>query len=134
MPCLLCTPHAERLLVRQPAWRVIGVDHEPYAGYCRVVWNDHVAEMSDLAVADRSALMDVVFTVEAVLREQLQPAKINLASLGNQMPHLHWHVIPRWHDDPTFPAAVWAPPQRPAAARAADWSAIERALARRLGA
>lgn len=132
MSCPLCTPQAERLLIRHAGWRVIGIDDEPYAGYCRVIWNEHVAEMSDLEATERDALMAAVFAVEAVLRELLQPAKINLASLGNQVPHLHWHVIPRWRDDPTFPAAVWAPPQRAAAERATDWAVIERALARRL--
>jgi hypothetical protein len=33
--------------------------------------------------------------------------KVNLASLGNQVPHLHWHVIPRFKDDPHFPFAIW---------------------------
>jgi len=37
----------------------------------------------------------------------LHPDKINLASLGNQVPHLHWHVIPRFKDDPHWPFAIW---------------------------
>jgi diadenosine tetraphosphate (Ap4A) HIT family hydrolase len=37
----------------------------------------------------------------------MQPDKINLASLGNVVPHLHWHVIPRFVDDPHFPNPVW---------------------------
>jgi diadenosine tetraphosphate (Ap4A) HIT family hydrolase len=42
----------------------------------------------------------------------MQPKKINLASLGNMVPHLHWHIIPRYTDDAHFPAPVWAESQR----------------------
>lgn len=59
-----------------------------YAGYCRVIWNTHIKEMTDLAPEDRQSLMSIVSTVEEVLRELLQPAKINLAALGNRVPHL----------------------------------------------
>ncbi|MGH6609869.1 MAG: HIT family protein, partial [Burkholderiaceae bacterium] len=45
-------------------------------------------------------------------REVLQPTKMNLASLGNMTPHLHWHVIPRFADDLHFPRPVWGAPQR----------------------
>jgi diadenosine tetraphosphate (Ap4A) HIT family hydrolase len=63
--------------------------------------------MSDLSSADRAALMRVVFAAEAALVEVMAPDKINLASLGNVVPHLHWHVIPRFADDPHFPNPVW---------------------------
>jgi diadenosine tetraphosphate (Ap4A) HIT family hydrolase len=46
------------------------------------------------------------------MREHLRPEKINLASLGNQVPHLHWHVIARFSDDAHFPGPIWASPQR----------------------
>jgi diadenosine tetraphosphate (Ap4A) HIT family hydrolase len=54
----------------------------------------------------------VVGAVERVLREALAPTKINLASLGNVVPHLHWHVIARFEWDSRFPAPVWAAPVR----------------------
>jgi diadenosine tetraphosphate (Ap4A) HIT family hydrolase len=63
--------------------------------------------MTDLPGADQQALMRVVFAAEAALREVMAPAKVNLASLGNVVPHLHWHVIPRFTDDPHFPNPVW---------------------------
>ena len=43
----------------------------------------------------------------------LEPHKINLASFGNLTPHLHWHVIPRFEDDPHFPNSIWGERQRP---------------------
>ncbi len=56
--------------------------------------------------------MRIVLVLEAILREQLKPHKINLASLGNMTPHLHWHVIPRFEADPHFPLPVWGQRQR----------------------
>lgn len=63
--------------------------------------------MTDLPPVDQRHLMHIVFAVEQALRELLKPDKINLASLGNMTPHLHWHVIPRFHDDRHFPNPVW---------------------------
>jgi diadenosine tetraphosphate (Ap4A) HIT family hydrolase len=77
-----------------------------------------VAEMTDLPPSDRSHLMSIVLAVEAALRALLDPHKMNLASLGNQVPHLHWHVVPRFADDSHFPRPVWDRPQRIATPRA----------------
>ena len=97
--------------------RVVLTD-EPFLGYCRVIWNAHVREMTDLAAANRVHLMHVVYAAESALRARLTPTKMNLASLGNQTPHLHWHLIPRFADDTHFPRPVWAAPQREATPRA----------------
>lgn len=106
-----------RLLWEDGVCRVVlveGEEAQAFPGYCRVVWRAHVAEMSALEPSARARLMDVVVAVESVLCEIVQPDKINLASLGNLVPHLHWHVIPRWRDDSHFPAPIWAPAVRPA--------------------
>ncbi len=105
--CPLCTTAGGAVLWRDDRLRVVLAGEPDYAGFCRVIWNAHVKEMTDLAVQERQRIMDVVFEVEAVLREALHAEKINLASLGNLTPHLHWHVIPRWRDDPHFPGAIW---------------------------
>jgi diadenosine tetraphosphate (Ap4A) HIT family hydrolase len=91
---------------------VILVDDANYPGFARVIWNDHVKEMSDLNASERLLLNDAVYRVELALREVMRPAKVNVASLGNVVPHLHWHVIPRFTDDAHFPSPVWAAPVR----------------------
>jgi diadenosine tetraphosphate (Ap4A) HIT family hydrolase len=91
---------------------VILVGDADYPGFCRVILNRHVREMTDLDAAQRQRLMVVVFATEAAVREVLNPDKINLASLGNMVPHVHWHVIPRFADDRHFPDAIWAAPRR----------------------
>ena len=96
------------LLWQDDFCRVVLVTDTPdYPGFCRVILNRHVAEMTDLVPEERSRLMMAVMKVEQALREVLQPDKINLAALGNVVPHLHWHVIPRFTDDPHFPNPVW---------------------------
>lgn len=112
MACELCTEAGGELLWQDDRCRVVLVNEPGYPGFCRVIWQAHVAEMTDLTESERSHLMRIVFVVETVLREQLKPRKINLASLGNMTPHLHWHVIPRFETDPHFPQPVWGQKQR----------------------
>jgi len=114
--CAFCTGEGGRKVFGDGRCRVVIAD-EPFAGFCRVIWNAHVREMTDLPPSARAHLMEVVFAVEGALRALLSPHKINLASLGNQVPHLHWHVIPRFTDDSHFPAPVWGAPQRAASPR-----------------
>ena len=92
--------------------RVVRVDEPDYPGFVRVILKRHAREMGDLSREEREALMAVVFEVEAAVRETMQPDKMNLASLGNMTPHVHWHVVPRFHDDRHFPNPIWAAPQR----------------------
>jgi len=112
--CELCENIGGELLWQDEQCRVVLVDDRDYPGFCRVIWGSHVKEMTDLQVAERRHLMDVVFAVESAVRQELQPDKINLASLGNLVPHIHWHVIPRWRGDRHFPSPIWGQAQRDA--------------------
>jgi len=114
MACELCERDGGRLLWRDDFCRIVRVDSDDYPGYCRVVLNRHAREMTDLDIGERERLMRVVFACEAAMRELFRPDKMNLASLGNQVPHLHWHVVARHADDRTFPDAIWAPARREA--------------------
>lgn len=110
--CELCEQEGGIPVFRNEALRVIRAVDADHPAFYRVIWNAHVAEWTDLPPPDRSRIMQAVAKVEAVLREQLQPTKVNLASLGNVVPHLHWHVIARFDWDARWPAPVWAPKQR----------------------
>lgn len=110
--CKLCHAQGETVLWRDGSCRVILVADNDYPGFCRVIWQQHIKEMTDLKTDDQQKVMHVVFAVEQAIREVMQPDKINLASLGNMTPHLHWHVIPRYTDDRHFPDPVWGKPQR----------------------
>lgn len=114
MTCPLCDTPGGKTLWQDSICRVILADEPDYPGFLRVILNTHVKEMTDLPAADQQALMRVVLAAEAALREVMAPDKVNLASLGNVVPHLHWHVIPRFADDPHFPNPVWGERQRTA--------------------
>jgi diadenosine tetraphosphate (Ap4A) HIT family hydrolase len=105
--CHFCTHDGGEILASNALLRMIA-PHEPeFPGLIRVVWNAHIAEMTDLPPEQRSAMMQVVCQVEQLIRDVLRPHKVNLASFGNFVPHLHWHVIPRWEDDSYFPESIW---------------------------
>jgi diadenosine tetraphosphate (Ap4A) HIT family hydrolase len=110
--CELCQQTGGVLVAKAGLWRVIRAEDADFPAFYRVVWNAHVQEFSELPVEQRALCMDVVCHVETVLRDKLAPAKINLAALGNMVPHLHWHVIARFAWDSHFPKPVWAERER----------------------
>jgi diadenosine tetraphosphate (Ap4A) HIT family hydrolase len=119
--CELCELAASLKVVANDKFSVILANEANYPGFARVIWNAHVREVSDLADEDRLLLNEAVFKLEQAVREVMQPLKVNVASLGNVVPHLHWHVIPRYADDAHFPAPVWAQ-----AVRVTDEAVLER--------
>ena len=126
MNCELCDQNGGELLWRDERSRVVLVDDPDYAGFCRVIWQSHVREMTALSIDDRAHFMSVVFAVEETLRELMKPDKMNLASLGNMTPHLHWHVIPRFVDDKHFPAPIWGPAARDSSPRIETQGQLEK--------
>ncbi|STR45673.1 HIT family protein [Iodobacter fluviatilis] len=111
--CVLCSDSGGEILWQDDFCRVVLADEAGYPGFCRVILKQHTAEFSDLNAEDRQRLMQLVFVVESAIRSTLQPDKVNLASLGNMVPHLHWHVIPRFKEDRHFPAPIWAEAVKP---------------------
>lgn len=112
MKCELCATPGGTLLWEDDFCRVVAVMEPGYPGFCRVIWKAHAREMTDLDETERRHCMNVVFAVERALRRTLSPAKVNLATLGNMVAHVHWHVIPRFANDPHFPQPVWGTRQR----------------------
>jgi diadenosine tetraphosphate (Ap4A) HIT family hydrolase len=110
--CELCREDGGEVLWRDGFCRIVLVGDQHYPGFCRVILERHVREMTDLPDDERARLLRAVLATEQALRDELAPDKVNLASLGNVVPHLHWHVIPRYRDDRHFPAPVWAAPAR----------------------
>lgn len=111
-PCPLCLQDGGLLVVELDVCRVIRAGEPGFPASYRVVLTEHVAEWSDVHAADKLEVMRVVNVVETTLRAHLHPTKINLASLGNVVAHVHWHVVARFDWDSHFPAPIWARPQR----------------------
>jgi diadenosine tetraphosphate (Ap4A) HIT family hydrolase len=122
--CALCesTPHI--ILWQDDFCRVVLLQDADYPAYCRVELLSHIKEMTDLEFIQRARMMKTVFAVEMALREIFNPDKINLASLGNKTPHIHWHVIPRFENDKHFPNSHWGMTERDTNAVALDESTI----------
>ncbi len=110
--CALCKdelkPEEGQLIWRGDDARIILVNDPDLPGFCRVIWNHHVAEMTDLSYGEREHLMTLVFAVEEAIRHVMHPDKVNIAALGNMVPHIHWHVIPRYQDDAFYPGSAWS--------------------------
>jgi diadenosine tetraphosphate (Ap4A) HIT family hydrolase len=110
--CVLCKddlkPEEGQLIWRGDDCRVILVNDPDLPGFCRVIWNQHTCEMTDLSYGERDHLMNLVFAVEEAIRHVMHPDKVNVAALGNMVPHIHWHVIPRYKDDAFFPGSPWS--------------------------
>ncbi len=133
--CELCASTGGEPVWENALCRVVSIADPDYPGFCRVILNRHEREMSDLTVDEQHAMMRMVFAVESALRYLIKPDKINLASLGNMVSHVHWHVIPRWREDRCFPNPIWAAPKRTIAAvpAAIDPALLRAELAFRLG-
>lgn len=112
MNCELCDQAGGIELWRNAQWRVVRVVDEAFPAFYRVISNTHVAELTDLLADQRAASLELVARIERTLREHLAPTKINIASLGNLTPHLHWHVIARFDWDSHFPQPIWGVKQR----------------------
>ena len=131
--CELCTCPGGEVLYRDENYRIVLVDDALYPGFCRVIWNAHKREMTDLTTAERAILIAAVWQVEEAVREVMQPDKVNVASLGNVVPHMHWHIIPRYENDAHFPNPIWGEIKRtPSSADLAKRSALVSRLREKL--
>jgi diadenosine tetraphosphate (Ap4A) HIT family hydrolase len=113
MSCPLCDRVDGIPVWEDDDWRLVRVTDTPaHPAFWRLVLKRHAKELSDLTAEERHRAVDLLAVAEQVLREGLEPTKINLASLGNMVPHLHWHVIARFAGDAHFPQPIWAEAQR----------------------
>jgi diadenosine tetraphosphate (Ap4A) HIT family hydrolase len=78
-----------------------------YHGYCLLVSRRHARELSELADAERRAYLDEMCLLARAVEEAFRPDKLNYELLGNQVPHLHWHLFPRRRSDPDALKPVW---------------------------
>jgi diadenosine tetraphosphate (Ap4A) HIT family hydrolase len=78
-----------------------------YHGYCTLVARTHATELNRLADAERRAYLDEMCWLARAVEEYARPHKLNYEMLGNQVPHLHWHIFPRSKQDPDALKPVW---------------------------
>ncbi len=95
------------------SWVILG-DAQFYHGYCVLLAKRHVIEPHLMPRAEAHELLDEMLGVGKAISALLSPLKLNYECLGNQEPHVHWHVFPRYDDDPMHLQPVWlrAEPER----------------------
>jgi len=82
-------------------------DDQFFPGWAVVVFKRHATELFHLAPTERIQMMEEVSRFAKVLAETFDAQKMNYGLLGNQIPHIHWHVIPRVAGDPAPLEPVW---------------------------
>jgi diadenosine tetraphosphate (Ap4A) HIT family hydrolase len=115
------------------ASRIFLNEDQFFPGYVLLVLRRHVTELYDLSVAERATLMEEVSRVAQALARVFRPVKMNYELLGNLVPHIHWHLVPRLATDPGLRGPIWTVEHQPAplppAAARERIEAIRRALA-----
>jgi diadenosine tetraphosphate (Ap4A) HIT family hydrolase len=106
-----------------------------FPGWVFVVLRRHATELYELSAAERGVLIEDVSQMAEALHRVYNPLKMNYELLGNQVPHIHWHLIPRLVGDPDPRWPVWRashePRRLPAPEVAARIQAIREALTAR---
>ena len=101
-----------------------------YRGYCVLVARGHATELSRLDDAERRTYLEEMCLLARAIEETFRPHKLNYELLGNQVPHLHWHLFPRSADDPEALKPVWLALDRaerdPAERRRLETGPVER--------
>lgn len=143
MSCLACDRIARLTAGKDPEFvatlpetHVVLADEQVYRGYCILYLKDHHDALDVLPLERQGRIWDDVARVASVLRRELEPVRLNYASLGNFVTHVHWHVIPRYAGDPEAQHPIWVRPLAerrlvlPAGERDALIARLRRALAR----
>lgn len=110
MSCPLCLAQNENVIYKNDLFRVILIDEIP--GFTRIILNKHIAEFSDLSLDESLEISKAIYKIEKAMLKHIKPDKVNIASLGNYVPHLHIHIIPRYKDDAWFPDSIWSQKHR----------------------
>jgi diadenosine tetraphosphate (Ap4A) HIT family hydrolase len=114
--CKICKhlwPPGDHLIGQLGVTTAYLFEDQYFAGWTVLVLNDHVTELFELSLDMRSALMEEVSRVAQTLSAVFSATKINYELLGNQVPHIHWHLIPRLADDPFPLQPVWCVQHHP---------------------
>ena len=85
--------------------------NQTYRGQCQLIFDPrHVARLDELTADEWTRLAGDLYLAEQAIVRVLRPDHINVESLGNVVPHLHWHIIPRYLHDPSWGAPIWRVP------------------------
>ena len=84
---------------------------QSHPGRCVVAHKDHINELFELSVDDRNAFMDDVCRVASAIQKAFQPVKINYGAYSDKLPHLHFHLVPKYIDGMSYGSTFEMNPQ-----------------------
>ena len=108
--CVMCGKYGRGgplLIAELETTRAFLHEDQFFPGYVLLVLRRHATELFELPVGERGAHLEEVSRVAEAIARALRPVKMNYELLGNQVPHIHWHLVPRLADDPEPRWPVW---------------------------
>ena len=108
--CPLCGETERIILTTLPSGRVELVNDGNFVGYCILVFHRHAIELFDLSQEERTQFMEDITRIAEAIATVCQPGKLNYEMLGNMVPHLHCHIVPRYPNDGYWGGPLWARP------------------------
>jgi len=118
--CAKTWPRADHFIADLGLAKAYLHDDQFFAGWTVVVLQRHATELFHLTPTERIQLMEEVNRVAEAVAQAYGARKINYELLGNQLPHIHWHIIPRLTTDPAPLEPVWRVPHEPVLRSNAD--------------
>lgn len=88
------------------SWLILG-DAQFYRGYCVLFAKRHVTELHLMPRGEAHELLDEMLAAGRAIATVVNPLKLNYECLGNQEAHVHWHVFPRYANDPMRLQPIW---------------------------
>lgn len=86
--------------------------HESEIPWLKIFTHTPRKEFSECSTEEKQAIWDALDSIEKEMLAYFKPAKINIASFGNMLPRVHWHIMARFENDSYFPEPMWGPKQR----------------------
>lgn len=108
--CVMCGKYAAPgplLIAQLETARAYLHEDQFFPGYVLLVLRRHATELYELAARERAVHLEEVSRVAQALARAFRPVKMNYELLGNQVPHIHWHLVPRLATDPDLRQPIW---------------------------
>jgi diadenosine tetraphosphate (Ap4A) HIT family hydrolase len=93
--------------------------HESEVPWLKIFTHAQRKEFSQCSYAERMMIFDLLDLIEKEMISYFKPEKINIASFGNMLPQVHWHIMARFLNDSYFPEPMWGAKQREGEAKIA---------------
>ena len=114
--CVLCAPRPESndhwdFIETLSASSLYLAKNQTYRGQCQLVFDRrHAARLDQLTEDEYAAFVGDLYLAQHAVAAVLRPDHMNVESLGNVVPHLHWHIIPRYLGDARWGMPIWTTP------------------------